>query len=288
MRYFGARITSTLSVMLMLFVVGLIIIGGLIAHNFARAMREQFVVTIELSSEAEDGFGERLAGNLNKLNYVSKASYISADSALLIMEKEIGENPETILGFNPLPSIVEVQLDANYATTDSIQPILKQFEKLGNDNISKVEYNRSFVDLINVNMERMAYIMAGVALVLMLIIMSVVNTTVKLALHAERIKIYTMQMVGASSWYMHSRYTRAGFCIGLIATILAGGLLSGVIYLAMEHGFRQLILDSLFDEIQIAILVGCILFYGLVIPALASWRAVSQYLNRPLEKIYKM
>lgn len=288
MQHLGARITTIFSIMLVLFVIGTMTIGGLIMDNFARALREQFVVTIELSNETDKATGQRMATNMRKLNYVANASYISADSALTILAREIGENPMDFLGYNPLPATIEVQLTAPYATSDSIQPVLEKLKQSGSDNIAKIDYNRSFVDLVNVNIQNCALVLAGIAIVLLLICISIISTSVRLSLYAERFKIYTMQMVGASAWYLHTRYTRSSIWLGFIASLLTCGLFAGLIYLAMEYGFREIVETSLLGQLQLAMLAGSILIPGIMIPAVVSWTVVSNYMNRPLEKLYKM
>lgn len=288
MQYFGARITTIFSLMLVLFVIGTMTIGGLITVNFARALREQFVVTIELNQDTDNATGQRMATNIRKMNYVANSSYVSADSALKIMEREIGENPTDFLGYNPLPATIEVQLKAEYATSDSIQPILEKLRLTGTDNIAKVEYNRPLVDLVNLNLKNWAFILGGVALVLLLICIFIISTSVRLSLYAERFKIYTMQMVGASSWYLHTRYTRSSIGLGFIASLLTCGIFAGLIYLAMEYGFRELIEESLLGLPQLAIIAGVIFTLGILIPAIIAWLVVSNYMNRPLEKLYKM
>lgn len=288
MQHLGARITTIFSIMLVLFVIGTMTIGGLIMDNFARALREQFVVTIELNNETDKATGQRMATNMRKLNYVANASYISADSALTILAREIGENPIDFLGYNPLPATIEVQLTAPYATSDSIQPVLEKLKQSGSDNIAKIDYNRSFVDLVNVNIQNCALVLAGIAIVLLLICISIISTSVRLSLYAERFKIYTMQMVGASAWYLHTRYTRSSIWLGFIASLLTCGLFAGLIYLAMEYGFREIVETSLLGQLQLAMLVGSILIPGIMIPAVVSWTVVSNYMNRPLEKLYKM
>lgn len=288
MQYLGARITTIFSLMLVLFVIGTMTIGGLISVNFARALREQFVVTIELNQDTDNSVGQRMATNIRKMNYVANSAYVSADSALKILEREIGENPTDFLGYNPLPATIEVQLKAEYATSDSIQPILEKLKLAGKDNIAKVEYNRPLVDLVNLNLKNWALILGGIAAGLLLICIFIISTSVRLSLYAERFKIYTMQMVGASSWYLHTRYTRSSIGFGFIASLLTCGIFAGLIYLAMEYGFRELIEESLLGLPQLAIIAGVIFTLGILIPAFIAWQVVSNYMNRPLEKLYKM
>lgn len=288
MQHLGARITTIFSLMLVLFVIGTMTIAGLMIVDFARALREQFVVTIELNQDVENTVGQRMADNIRKLNYTTSANYISADSALVILEREIGEDPTEFLGFNPLPATIEVQLKSDYASSDSIPQILEKLKLSGADNIASIDYNRPLVDMVNKNLRNCIWTLAGIALVLLLICVFIISTSVRLSLYAERFKIYTMQMVGASSWYLHTRYTKSSIILGFLASLFTCGIFAGLIYLAMEYGFKDLLMASLMGKLQLAILFGTIFVSGLLIPAIISWSVVSNYMNRPLEKLYKM
>ena len=62
---------------------------------------------------------------LERSKYVKAAQYISKEDALKEVMIELGENPEDVLGVNPLQSSIEVKLKADYANTDSLAVIEK-------------------------------------------------------------------------------------------------------------------------------------------------------------------
>jgi len=70
-KMFGARFTSTLSVALVLFVLGLGALGGLAVVNLAKVMREQFTVTIVLNESATEVFTKKLIHTVSLLIYTS-------------------------------------------------------------------------------------------------------------------------------------------------------------------------------------------------------------------------
>ena len=150
-KFFGARFTTTLSIALVLFVIGLMAVGALTMARLSDVLREQFTITIEMSDAAAKGYGAKLANTLNSEPYTKQATYISADSALTVLTKQLGENPENFLGYNPLHASVELQLMSAYAVNDSIEPIVKSIEKLCGKNIEAIDYNKSLIDIVNHN-----------------------------------------------------------------------------------------------------------------------------------------
>ena len=50
------------------------------------------------------------------------------EQAVKELEEELGENPETFLGFNPLQASIEVKLHSEYANADSLQLIEKKIK----------------------------------------------------------------------------------------------------------------------------------------------------------------
>ena len=168
-KFFGARFTTTLSIALVLFVIGLMAVGALTMARLSDVLREQFTITIEMSDAAAKGFGAKLANTLNSEPYTKQATYISADSALTVLTKQLGENPENFLGYNPLHASVELQLMSAYAVNDSIEPIVKSIEKLCGKNIEAIDYNKSLIDIVNHNLRKVGMVLAVVIGLLLLI-----------------------------------------------------------------------------------------------------------------------
>ena len=183
-RFFGAKFTSTLSIALVLFVLGLMTMGGLVAARVAKELRERFTVTITVSDVASTDYGQRLVKRLNRSKYTADAVYVSADSALKVLQNELGENPAEFLGYNPLSPTVELKLKAEYAVADSIEMIVKELKRSQGANIAAIDYNDTLLDMVNANLKRFAIVLSVLAVVLLIICVSLIGNTVRLILHA--------------------------------------------------------------------------------------------------------
>lgn len=287
-RFFGAKFTSTLSIALVLFVLGLMTLGGLVAASLAKELREQFTVTITVSDAANHDYGERLVKRLKKANYTASAVYVSPDSALQILQAELGENPSEFLGFNPLPPTVELKLKAPYAVNDSIDTIVKELETSQHGYISQIEYNDVLLDVVNSNLRRYAIGLAILAAVLLCICISLISNTVRLIMHADRFLINTMRLVGATKWFILRPFISTHIICGLIASVLALLCLTGVIYGASSQGLSNYLDEAVFEPLPFCILVGTVICLGIVIPALAAWYATDKYLSKTVDELYLM
>lgn len=289
-KLFGARFTSTLSVALVLFVLGLGALGGLAVAGLAQVMREQFTITITLSEAADQKYAQQLVKQLEEAPYTSRAAYISADSALQIVTRELGESPEEFLGYNPLQASVEFQLKSAYAQTDSIEPILDVLKQQAGNKIDTIEYNDELLSAVNANIHRTAIFLLIIAAVLILISMTLVGNTVRLALHADRFLIGTMRLVGATNWFIRKPFVVGQALHGLVAAVVAMAAIAGLLYFGLDttgssmHALAQLILQP----VHVACVAIGMVLVGMLIPALAAWHAANRYLYCTTDELYLM
>ena len=289
-KLFGARFTSTLSVALVLFVLGLGALGGLAAAGLAAMMREQFTITIMLDESADEQYAASLVKRLNAAPFVAHTVYISPDSASQIVARDLGERPEEFLGYNPMQASVEFRLKAAYAVRDSIAPLVESIRKEGGKRIESIEYKEDLLDAVNVGIHHSAIFLGILALVLLLISMSLVANTVHLALHGDRFLIGTMRLVGATPWFIRRPFVISQALHGLVAAIVAMAAIAGLLFLAFDSegsaitALQQLVLSSW----HVAAVVVGLLVVGMTLPALAAWRACSKYLHCTTDELYLM
>lgn len=287
-RFLGAKFTSTLSIALVLFVLGLMTMGGLVAARLAKELREQFTVTITVSPTASADYGDRLVKRLQKASYTASAVYISPDSALSIMKEELGEDPLEILDFNPLPATVELRLKAEYAEADSINVIVKELQQTQKGLISKFEYKETVLDFVNANLERLAIALGIVTIILLIICISLIGNTVRLTLRADRFLINTMRLVGATKWFVRRPFIVTHVVCGLIAAFLALLALALLVYSGASQGFTHAISVVLLQPVPLFILLGSVITLGILIPAVAAWYAVDRYMGKTVDELYLM
>ena len=289
-KLFGARFTSTLSVALVLFVLGIGALGSLAVAGLAAFMREQFTITITVNEAAGDAYAKTLVAQLDSACYTSHAAFISADSALHIVTRELGESPEEFLGYNPLQASVELQLKSSYAQRDSIAPIVEDLKKSCGKNIESIEYNAELLDAVNANIRQVVFVLIIIAAVLLLISVTLVSNTVRLALHADRFLIGTMRLVGATGWFIRRPFVVSQMWHGVVAALLAMMGISLLLWFGFDsagvaaQSFARMVLNPL----HVSVVASGMLLLGMLIPAFAAWLACNKYLHCSTDELYLM
>lgn len=281
-KFFNARLTSTISISLVLFVLGLIAFLSVMANELSNVVKENIGFTVVLKDEIRKNDLNRLQQNFQKATYAKSFEYISKEDALRELTAELGENPEEFLGFNPLQASFEVKLHAQYANNDSIALIEKELRSLSSD-IGEFSYRKDIVQLVNDNMKKAGVILLGLALILMSISFSLINNTIRLSVYSKRFLINTMRLVGATPGFIRKPFLLSNIGSGVLASFLAMGMLMSLIYYMTEEfqGFQTLISARLLLTV-----FGIILILGIVITAVAAYFATNRYIRMKADDMY--
>lgn len=145
--------------------------------------------------------------------------------------------------------------------------------------------------MVNNNLRKAALVLAVVALILLLICISLIGNAVRMAMHADRFLINTMQLVGATNWFIRRPLIWQNVVCGIIAAVLALGAIAALVFGGISQGITFLphaIADLLLHPWPIAILVGCVVGPGILIPAIAAWFSAGRYLRKNVDDLYLM
>ncbi|MEG1587032.1 MAG: permease-like cell division protein FtsX [Bacteroidales bacterium] len=281
-KFRNARLTSTISISLVLFVLGLIAFMGVFANQLSVFVKENIGFTVVLKDDVTPAEISKFQKVIGQSPYAKTYQYISKADALEELTKELGENPEEFLGFNPLSASLEVKLHAPYANNDSIAKIEQSIRGLSK-NIREFNYRKDIVELVNNNMQKMSIALLALAAILLAISFTLINNTVRLGIYSKRFLIHTMKLVGATPGFIRRPFVVANVASGIMASIIAMALITGLLYLiGTEYaGFYKLISLEL-----LLIVFGIILGLGIVITALASFFATNRYIRMRSDDMY--
>ena len=119
-------ITSSISTMLVLLLLGMVVFFVLSANNLSKYVRENISFSVMLSDDMKEPEALSFQKELNKSDYVKESTYISKERALKEQTEAMGTNPAEFIGRNPFNASIEVKLKAEYAHSDSIKWIEKE------------------------------------------------------------------------------------------------------------------------------------------------------------------
>lgn len=280
----GARFTSIISISLVLFVLGVIAFMGVFAADLSTALKENIGFTVVVSDEIPSQDIKRINTLLTNSDYAKSVTYISKDDAINVLTKELGENPEEFLGFNPLQASYEVKLNSDYANNDSIDVIEKKVRAMSG-HISEFNYRKDIIELINDNMRKAGIILFILAVILLLISFTLINNTVRLGIYSQRFIINTMRLVGATPGFIRRPFVWSNIVNGIVSSFIAFGLLYLLInYINNEfQGFEILIThDLLFSVFSIVLLLGIIITF------ISAIFATNKYIRMNSDDMYMM
>ena len=279
--FFNSRLTSVISISLVLFLLGLILLIGMLGNKLSVYVKENLSFSIVLKDNHKETEIKKMQKSLDALPFIKSTEYISKEQAAKELEEELGENPETFLGFNPLQASIEVKLHSEYANPDSLQVIEKKIRNY--TSVSELLYRKDMMEIVHNNMKRLGLILLTLAAVLMIISFVLISNTIRLLIYSKRFLIHTMKLVGATSGFIRRPFVKYNIVSGIFASILAILMLTGALYYLQNElkGFIQIL------DMQTLLLVYVAVFaLGIVLSVIATIFAVNKYLRMGVDKLY--
>ena len=285
-RYFQRRLTTSylttvISTTLVLFLLGLIGLIFLHTKKLSDYVKENIGFSIMIREGVKETGILGLKGQLDAEQYVKSSEYIPKDRAADQLQDELGEDFISFLGYNPLLHSIDLRLKSDWANNDSIAKIEKKL--LAKPEIKEVFYQKSLIDLINTNLNKVSLVLLGFSAVMLFIAMVLINNTIRLAIYAKRFLIRSMQLVGATEGFISLPFLQKAFANGLLSSFLAILLLSVTIYLSVEQLPELLALQ---DNLRLLILGVLIIAMGVGISWGSTYLSVKKYLRIKTDLLY--
>ncbi|MBP1531180.1 MAG: permease-like cell division protein FtsX [Bacteroidaceae bacterium] len=275
-------LTSTISTTFVLILMGLVIICALTAHQLSESVRQSLTVTVMMSDDASEQQTLDYKKRLEQRQWVKDIDYISREQALKEQTEAMGQDPSEFLGQNPFLPLLEVHLQADYACTDSLMWITRQLKK--NTLVSKVSYQKELVENLNRNLKKVTYVLLGIATLLLLVTLVLINNTVRLSVYSRRFVIHTMRLVGASWGFIRRPFMMRSLWIGLAAGVLADLVLAGGLRALWKYDPSMTQYVTL-QNIGITLLA--VLVCGLLLTLVCTFISVSHYLSMREGEMYE-
>jgi len=273
--------TSTISMSLVLFLIGLVSLLLFVARDMGVYVKENINLSLILSDETTPTDRIRIQKYLESAVYTKSVEYVSKDNALKDHIASLGENPKEFLGYNPLKASLEVKLKAAYANPDSVAVIENKLKTFSN--INQTAYQKDLVSLVNENIRKVSYVLLGLAIALLLVSVTLIHNTVRISVYSNRFLINTMKLVGASKGFIRKPYLIRGVINGLVSAFISLALLAGAVYYVIyEFGMTALALQPLTTVYVISIVV----LSGVLLTVFSSYIAVGRYLKMKANDMY--
>ncbi|MBO6026390.1 MAG: permease-like cell division protein FtsX [Bacteroidales bacterium] len=282
-RVAGSYVMSLVSIMLVLFLLGVFAIFMMHARKLSNHIKENLGFEVVMNSNVKEANILRLQKELDAMPAVKSTEYITKEEAISRLSEDLGEDFLQWLGNeeNPLLPSIDVRFHAAYANTDSIAVIEAQL--LENTDVKEVYYQKSLIDLINNNIRKIATVLMAVSLLLLFVAIALIRNTIRLSIYSKRFLVRSMQLVGATESFIRRPFLKSGVSQGFFGGLLADLFLVGILY-AVSKRIPDLVL------VQDAMVIACILAGLIVLGMLLAWfstrAALNKFLNADLDKLY--
>ncbi|WP_430811375.1 MULTISPECIES: cell division protein FtsX [unclassified Carboxylicivirga] len=277
----SSYITTTISIALVLFLLGIIGLLLLNAQRLSNYVKENIGFTILIKDNAREAEVKRLEKLLSTSPFIKQTEYVDKDRAAEELKEELGEDFVEFLGYNPLLSSIDVKLFAPYANPDSlvkVEAVIMEFPQ-----VKEVIYQKNLIHLVHQNVKPIAFYLGLFSLMLLLIAITLINNTIRMSVYSKRFIIRTMQLVGATKSFIRRPILWGSVLHGFVGAVLAIALLTIMIYLSSKElagviGFNNMDL--------ILILFAMVILLGVFITLLSTFFAVNKYLNLRTDDLY--
>ncbi len=278
--FFNLYFTSTISIAVSLFMVGLVAMLLLWGNSATRFTKENLTVSLVLNDSITSDDIKRMENYLKSTDFVKHYQYISKEDALREHIADVGDNPAELIGFNPIKASFEINLKADFINDD----FLKGLEhKLNNYQfIDNVTYQKVMITDFNNNIRKISLVLLLVSSILLLITVVLINNTIRISIYSKRFVINTMKLVGAKAWFIRRPFLWRFVKNGLIASFIACIGLFGVGYYLQRIDMSLPLYDYRFYLPIIAV----VFVVGFVVSFLAALFGINRYIRMKSDDLY--
>lgn len=280
-RIFKSYVTSTISISMVLFLIGMLGVVLLNAERLAKYVRENIGFTLVLNENIQEQEITDLMKSLEATDFVKSVEYIDKETAAERLKKELGEDFSGFLGYNPLLSSIDVKLLADYATPDKLVILEKKFMEY--PQVKEVSYQRDMVNIINENVKKIGFVLVFFSVLLLFIFFALINNTIRISIYSQRFIINTMLLVGATDSFIRAPFVKRSISYGVVGALIAN-LLVFVLMLSYAGELTGIINTEDYKIFGLVFMV--VLILGVLISWSSTYMAVNKFIRMKFDELF--
>jgi cell division transport system permease protein len=137
---------------------------------------------------------------------------------------------------------------------------------------------------MNANLSKWSLGISLIGILLLIIAIVLIVNTIQLAIFSQRFLIKSMQLVGATQWFIQKPFLRRGLWFGFLASMIALAILFMLLY-AFRSDLQDMI-NILQEKQRLLTLIGGVLLIGLFLSGIATLYAVNRFIRTEASKLY--
>ncbi|MEQ9425717.1 MAG: permease-like cell division protein FtsX [Cyclobacteriaceae bacterium] len=280
-------VSVVFSITISLFVIGLLGLMVIYSKGLTDLIRENVEIQVFLNKHITENEKIKLSKTFSSKDYVlmkdgsPMLELINKEDAAQQFIEETGEDFTEFIGENPLRDVLIIKINPDFHTAEKMEKVKSEIES--ERGVYEVAYVENLIDSINTNLAKISVVLGSFALILILIVVVLINNTIKLALFSQRFLIRSMQLVGATAAFIKRPFLTRAVYYGLISGLMASVMLFA---LSMYANTRIEDLSMVQNPEYFIILAVTLIVSGIMVGLLSTYRAINKYLKMSLDQLY--
>lgn len=279
----NSYIVSTVSIALVLFLLGSVGYLMAAAMQMARTLQQSVPVSVELRDGLSDERREQIGAMLTQDDLIGTIVYSPKEEKLDEEEfrRIFASEFEQILGENPLADSFELTLTARSSQRELLDAFIGRLSEV--DGVERVSYPALMAERLHATVDKIRLVLLIFGGSLLFISLVLLNNTIRLAIFSKRYLINTMKLVGATKWFIMKPFLGSSITQGILAGIAASVLFCMSVY-GLNEAVPELLTIARTEEV--AVILGAMLAGGVVISVAFTLFALNKFVNMKSNKIY--
>ena len=251
-----------------------------------RKSGDYFKESIQVHAYVFPDAGKKKIDSLTKyitaIPYTKDVHFVTKEMAAKEWNTNNDSSWKKFLDYNPLPESVDFYVKASHVQKDSLNILSSELLANFPGVVKEFQFPTETVSKISQYVKTAAIIVLIAAIILTILVVFSIDNTIRLAMYSNRFLIKTMQMVGATRWFIAKPVNIRAIINGLIASLIADAAIWGFIILI--ESFVSIKIPHDFGNLFMLFLI--IIVLGIGIPLISTHRAVLKYLKMKLDDLY--
>ena len=273
-RHKSSAVSSIFSIYLTLIVSGSLLIVSQNTNKLIEYLRDKYKIEVFFKEGVTEKRVTELVEDFKSINGVNSITIISKKDAERIFKSQFGDDILSILGYNPLPVSCVINLKKDWPTRIDLKPIISSLRKYRE--VDEINHQGKLISRIENYYETFLRVMVIIVSITLIIAVFIISNTVRLTVLSKRELIKSLQLIGATKWFVKGPFIIEGLVHGLIATVLSLYTIIGILNFSKYLIYDLTRFDIYYDQLFIfQVLLSLSMLVGFV----GANRAISRFLK---------
>ena len=251
------------------------------AKSVSDYFKENMQVSVMMKQTVSEKEGLEYQKTLEKERFIRSSLFVSREQGKREMAELLGDDFLDVFEVAPIPVSIDVTLNAEYVSADSLEVVKEKIA--ASPLVDEVVYQRSLVDALNANLNRISLVLAVFITLLLFISFVLINNTVRLNVFSKRFTIHTMKLVGATKAFIRAPFLVQSVFQGIFAAFIAILVLVAMLFVVRSE-FVQLF--EVFRLELLLVVMGIVLASGVIICLVSTYFVVGKLVGLSKDDLY--